>query len=235
MRLVLALVSGFVFTFGVFAAGVTMATFYVVGPTQEHAGLDASSATAWSDEPVRVAYAPSPPAPQDARSVGDAMGEERPGIDPVTTSALGGSDDMLPGPAPAPNPDTAQALSAEQEMLVSAHVNWCRDRYRSYRPEDNSYRPYSGGNGFCVSPYLEQLEAATRREDAVVAASLRQDEFGSAPGGIEQDFIQTGEPAAMNGAPTDEHIRNCFDRYRSYQPEDNSYQPYGGGPRRQCF
>ncbi|MER9071791.1 BA14K family protein [Mesorhizobium sp. M0904] len=22
--------------------------------------------------------------------------------------------------------------------------------------------------------------------------------------------------------------------YRSYRPEDNSYQPYSGGPRRQC-
>jgi hypothetical protein len=26
----------------------------------------------------------------------------------------------------------------------------------------------------------------------------------------------------------------CFARYRSYRVEDNSYQPYAGGPRRQC-
>jgi hypothetical protein len=26
----------------------------------------------------------------------------------------------------------------------------------------------------------------------------------------------------------------CSERYRSYDPSDNSYQPFGGGPRRQC-
>jgi hypothetical protein len=30
------------------------------------------------------------------------------------------------------------------------------------------------------------------------------------------------------------HAEWCFDRYRSYAQEDNSYQPYGGGPRQQC-
>lgn len=33
---------------------------------------------------------------------------------------------------------------------------------------------------------------------------------------------------------TQEHVAYCFSRYRSYRPEDNSYQPYRGGPRRQC-
>ena len=33
---------------------------------------------------------------------------------------------------------------------------------------------------------------------------------------------------------TPRHIASCFARYRSYSPEDNSYQPYGGGSRRQC-
>ena len=33
---------------------------------------------------------------------------------------------------------------------------------------------------------------------------------------------------------SDDHIDYCFSRYRSYRPEDNSYQPYGGGPRQQC-
>ncbi|MER8725965.1 BA14K family protein [Mesorhizobium sp. M1027] len=29
-------------------------------------------------------------------------------------------------------------------------------------------------------------------------------------------------------------MQYCFSRYRSYRPEDNSYQPHSGGPRRQC-
>ncbi|CAH2409678.1 Lectin-like protein BA14k [Mesorhizobium escarrei] len=29
-------------------------------------------------------------------------------------------------------------------------------------------------------------------------------------------------------------MQYCFNRHRSYRPEDSSYQPYSGGPRRQC-
>lgn len=32
----------------------------------------------------------------------------------------------------------------------------------------------------------------------------------------------------------DRHAQDCFARYRSYNPEDNTYQPFGGGPRLQC-
>jgi hypothetical protein len=35
----------------------------------------------------------------------------------------------------------------------SAHVQWCYDRYRSYRASDNTYQPYNGPRRQCVSPY----------------------------------------------------------------------------------
>lgn len=35
----------------------------------------------------------------------------------------------------------------------SAHVQWCYDRYRSYRAYDNTYQPYNGPRRQCVSPY----------------------------------------------------------------------------------
>lgn len=35
----------------------------------------------------------------------------------------------------------------------SAHVNWCHDRYRSYRAWDNSWQPYNGPRRQCRSPY----------------------------------------------------------------------------------
>lgn len=35
----------------------------------------------------------------------------------------------------------------------SAHVQWCYDRYRSYRASDNTYQPYSGPRRQCNSPY----------------------------------------------------------------------------------
>lgn len=35
----------------------------------------------------------------------------------------------------------------------SAHVQWCQNRWRSYRASDNSYQPYNGPRQRCVSPY----------------------------------------------------------------------------------
>jgi len=34
-----------------------------------------------------------------------------------------------------------------------AHVQWCYDRYRSYRASDNTFQPYNGPRRQCVSPY----------------------------------------------------------------------------------
>jgi hypothetical protein len=36
---------------------------------------------------------------------------------------------------------------------TSAHVQWCYDRYRSYRAWDNSWQPYHGPRRQCRSPY----------------------------------------------------------------------------------
>ncbi len=35
----------------------------------------------------------------------------------------------------------------------SSHVQWCTDRYRSYRPSDNTFQPYNGPRRACRSPY----------------------------------------------------------------------------------
>ena len=35
----------------------------------------------------------------------------------------------------------------------SLHVDWCYDRYRSYRHWDNTFQPYHGPRRQCVSPY----------------------------------------------------------------------------------
>jgi hypothetical protein len=35
----------------------------------------------------------------------------------------------------------------------SAHVQWCYDRYRSYRAWDNTFQPYNGPRQQCYSPY----------------------------------------------------------------------------------
>ena len=38
-------------------------------------------------------------------------------------------------------------------FLSNHHINWCRNRWRSYRVTDNSYQPYNGPRRICVSPY----------------------------------------------------------------------------------
>lgn len=35
----------------------------------------------------------------------------------------------------------------------SAHVQWCYNRYRSYRASDNTFQPYHGPRQQCYSPY----------------------------------------------------------------------------------
>jgi hypothetical protein len=35
----------------------------------------------------------------------------------------------------------------------NAHVQWCYDRYRSYRASDNTFQPYHGPRQQCYSPY----------------------------------------------------------------------------------
>ncbi|ESZ54239.1 BA14K family protein [Mesorhizobium sp. M0317] len=39
------------------------------------------------------------------------------------------------------------------QRLSSAHVQWCYDRYRSYRAWDNTFQPYDGPRQQCWSPY----------------------------------------------------------------------------------
>ena len=54
---------------------------------------------------------------------------------------------------------------------------------------------------------------------------------------LEEPTLQYASDDAAGGlaaSVSDDHASYCFSRYRSYRPEDNSYQPYGGGPRRQC-
>jgi hypothetical protein len=40
------------------------------------------------------------------------------------------------------------------QHLSRAHVQWCYDRYRSYRAWDNTFQPYNGPRQQCWSPYI---------------------------------------------------------------------------------
>jgi hypothetical protein len=55
---------------------------------------------------------------------------------------LGGLFAQAPRAAPPP-----------RRGLSQAHVQWCFDRYRSYRVSDNTFQPYQGPRRQCRSPY----------------------------------------------------------------------------------
>lgn len=49
------------------------------------------------------------------------------------------------------------AIASQPRAVVrdygSSHVQWCYDRYRSYRASDNTFQPYNGPRRQCRSPY----------------------------------------------------------------------------------
>jgi hypothetical protein len=41
-----------------------------------------------------------------------------------------------------------------RDRIWQQHVDWCENRFKSYNPYDNTYRPYSGPREQCWSPYV---------------------------------------------------------------------------------
>ena len=51
-------------------------------------------------------------------------------------------------------PTQFRGSRASATAVDDAHVQWCYDRWRSYRASDNTYQPLFGARRECVSPYL---------------------------------------------------------------------------------
>lgn len=216
MKPLLAAIAGFSVSAGVFVSGAAVATYLIMAePVQT---LDASQDVAdlQSQKPGTADAAtrgvrqvsmdgdkdnPEPESEAKETPVGSSESSVSPveEIDMISTSSTGAPDD----------PANEQS-SESQQTLPAAHVEWCSDRYRSYRRETNSYTAYSGETRTCTSPHTTAETAVS--DDSEERRSARNEGILLSP----------------------EHVRACSSRYRSYRPEDNSYQPYGGGPRRQC-
>ena len=218
MRVFLLIAGGFVTTLATFAFGVLFAVQLLTAepPRDPSSGIDVTEL--WTTDAVPV-IAPDknferlPPlqskVPQQTETVAnDAEGASTAGetVDTISTASV--ASDGLPA-------------TATPVVLNVAHVEWCSSRYRSYQPADNSYTSYRGGKRECISPFFE---GATEEADIYASSDSDTPYVGYA--------IDDGPPANFLSP---EHVRSCFNRYRSYRPEDNSYQPYGGGPRRQCW
>lgn len=241
MKALLGIVGGFMVSMGMFALGLGMAVYFLAVEPVRAPGPSVDAAQLWPSEPrsvdaqdqdlQRVGAAPAAPDPN--AGAGGADGQSgRPGTGAEIAAAPG------PGSAAPVAVDTiatgalpeVEAGEPEAPVMSEAHLDWCAGRYRSYRPRDNSYTPYGGGRRTCVSPYSDDITAAAETLSPPPAEDDAYAEEG------EGAFLEaeTISDAGAYAAVPEEHIDYCFSRYRSYRPEDNSYQPYGGGPRRQC-
>lgn len=208
MKYLLAAAAGFTMTLGVFAAGIALAITYLSASPVPVQRPSVDADVVLSTDVARVDTEKQDYERIEARPVEEPSFSEPEievaslGIDQISTAAL--SDDVQPA------------------SHTDDHVAWCMERYRSYRPESNSYTPYSGGSRECVSPFSGG--STNGDEDvATLEASLN-----------EPSARQSESDQSSAGRLDLNHIENCFARYRSYRPEDNSYQPYGGGPRVPC-
>ncbi|WP_214476041.1 BA14K family protein [Mesorhizobium sp. dw_380] len=206
MKAVLGLVGGFMLTLAVFGSGLVFAAWLLAAKPAHEARPTVSVAELWTRKARPVNRAA-----QDLERVP----AEQPA--PPDIAAKVPAQEPAQEPAKQPDPTVTGAIAPGEAELPPPHLAWCANRYRSYNPDDNSYMSYSGQQRTCVSPYL----AADRAKPPAAEASY-----------VEDNGTGLGAYAATGGDA--DHVASCFSRYRSYRPEDNSYQPYFGGPRRQC-
>ncbi|PAQ09059.1 BA14K family protein [Mesorhizobium temperatum] len=221
MKALSAVLGGFVLTLAVFASGLAFAVWILSAEPVRQAAPTSSVAELWPREPRKV----NPASQHLERLPAAEVPREFPEIPVDRTSK------PADAAAPAPEPTVTGSIKPatdEQQAMPAAHVQWCASRYRSYRPGDDHYTSYSGEQRPCISPYLDAgpVEPAAQPPDdgaSYVEATHTWPMDGDVP---------SDETAAAQLPP--DHVDYCFSRYRSYRPEDNSYQPYSGGPRRQC-
>ena len=220
---VLGLVGGVVLSLVMFAGGIAVATWLPEGEPERRLGSGPEVAELWAPTPrsvdrsaqdfERIAAVQAVSLEPSRERADDDADVELATVDPVTTSSAGLAADE-------------DAVDFRTSQMSSAHIEWCGDRYRSYQPDANVYTAYSGELRRCVSPYTDELAAALQggsQEQEMVEEDL-----------AEADVSYLPEEQAMNVSMSSDHVNDCFSRYRSYRPEDNTYQPYDGGPRRQC-
>ena len=213
MKLVLAILAGFGTTFAIFGGGAFTAIYLAAAPSQ-NPGSHWNATNPWAtsaaqgrdlgNQPTRKELDQAKQAQATSSKADESLDVTTPTTDPMKTAAAQAANSHLPG-----------------STLSSAHIEWCSERYRSYDPSDDSYNSYSGVRRKCI-PDFSDLPDQTKGGDASSTKPTAA-------------LIQAAAADEMPASGvTSEHVQSCFDRYRSYRPEDNTYQPYGSAPRRQC-
>jgi hypothetical protein len=222
VKALLGIVGGFVLTLAIFASGLAFATWLLVAKPVRQVTPSIGVADLWTKDarPVNKAAQTLERIPAEQVAVPDAKAEAA-----AASQATPAATDPIATSAVQPSTDEERA-SAE---LPAAHVEWCASRYRSYRLGDNSYMSYSGQQRPCISPYVDAGALGRAAQPPADAVSYVEASDASMDG-----YTTTYEAASGGAQLSSDHVDSCFSRYRSYRPEDNTYQPYSGGTRRQC-
>ena len=238
MKPFLAVVSGFLASLAMFAIGAVAATSILTTEPERQPDAQQDVSQLWTNEPrtvrtdIQLQRLPSTQVVSEADQEIEARAATGQETDLASQDSLSELDGMKTATV-APDANTADGNTAPNplsEELYVEHLGWCSSRYRSYDSDDNSYQSFSGMRKPCVSPFLMEIANMTS-DDSSTYVDMR-DETAEEPM-VEFASDRIGS-AGFGADPGSDHIQNCFDRYRSYRPEDNSYQPFGGGPRRQC-
>jgi penicillin-binding protein 1A len=136
------------------------------------------------------------------------------------------------------NQNTAGAANAKCNIPV------CERSYRSFRASDCTYQPDEGGpRRFCDrgGESTAGLSGGGSERAAPTPATAKPGDAGSPARAGQQPRLpndqntnaQDTAHAAPSAANAKCSVAAC-QRYSSFRAADCTYQPYGGGPRRQC-
>lgn len=243
MRAILLLLTTLVFAVTVFCTGLAV-TAHIIAEPEPHRFAHLDTPPLWTSEPVaidptkqnyeRIAAIPAiaslPPVETKDQEFAARSAENYPSETPVDQSVDGAQ--------------TSAVLRDDMPAMAAAdpaHTEWCFERYRSYNMDDNSYQPYGGGpRAQCRSPWtpMAQNGQANTTGDQY-GIQMGEPSVGRELSAGAQTVDMTSDPQlprehAAASAPVGSHEEWCYARYRSYRVDDNSYQPFDGGPRRAC-
>ncbi|MDI6024737.1 BA14K family protein [Corticibacterium sp. UT-5YL-CI-8] len=210
MKKFMIIVSALGLAVAMLVTGAVSATIFFRAEPEQKLALKSDALNVWTDKPAVV----------DAATQNFERVPPRPAFQTLASSTEMSNEESGAVEVSATAREEAVMRQDYENATTIAHQEWCAKRFRSYQISTNSYTSHRGVKRECKSPYGDGSSEPTQNEEVVdvVEASFQPETaFG---GGLN----------LMNS----DHVQSCFNRYRSYRPEDNTYQPYSGGPRRQC-
>jgi len=183
MNAIASLAFGIVSSVGACIAAASVAS-HVVAESEPHIFNDLAARDLWTTTPVKI----------------DPRQQRYERIPPLYSSYVTEAPAIMMSAARSDAARPSTELPPPQPKLSAEHLAWCGERYRSFNPETNTYRSYSGETRECSPPFRQ----ITAESD-------------------ERVGMKANAQAAAR----------CAARYKSYRPEDNTYQPWDG-PRRSC-